>query len=58
LVERLRTDGIAAIISGAGPTVLALLPADVDAEPLRDRVPDGWRSRLLEIDAQGVQLRE
>jgi homoserine kinase len=58
LVERLRADGIAAIVSGAGPTVLALLPADVDTEPLRYRVPDGWRSRPLEIDAQGAHLRE
>jgi homoserine kinase len=58
LVERLRDDGVAAIISGAGPTVLALLPPVVDAEAVSARTPEGWRSQTLEIDAQGAHLRE
>jgi homoserine kinase len=58
LVERLRADGIAAFISGAGPTVLALLPADADSETLYNRTPNGWRAETLDVDSQGAHLRE
>jgi homoserine kinase len=58
LVEWLRADGVAAIISGAGPTVLALLPADADPEEVQGRTPDGWRSLTLEVDALGALVRE
>jgi homoserine kinase len=58
LVERLRADGIAAIISGAGPTVLSLLPADADPDALRDRTPDGWLCLTPEVDARGAHVRE
>ncbi len=42
LVRRLRVDGVPAVISGAGPTVLAF------ARGVTDAVPDGWR--VLEVD--------
>ncbi|HYJ66530.1 MAG TPA: homoserine kinase [Nocardioidaceae bacterium] len=58
LVQRLRADGIAAIISGAGPTVVALLPADADPEAVRGRTPDGWRCLAPGVDARGAHLRE
>lgn len=52
LVDRLRAAGTAAVISGAGPTVLALLTGD---DPVPDP-PDGWRAWPLAIDLTGVQL--
>lgn len=52
LVERLRADGLAAVISGAGPTVLALLTGD---DPVPDP-PAGWQAWALAIDLTGVQL--
>ncbi|MCO7238105.1 homoserine kinase [Aeromicrobium sp. CnD17-E] len=42
LVRSLRVDGVPAVISGAGPTVLAF------ARGVTDAVPDGWR--VLEVD--------
>ena len=55
LVESLRSDGFPAVVSGAGPTVLALVrPAEVD-EVCR-RGPRGWRARELAVDPDGVQV--
>jgi homoserine kinase len=53
LVESLRADGHAAVISGAGPTVLVLT---VDATAaLLDRCPAGWSAYPLAIDRAGVR---
>lgn len=49
LVRQLRVEGIPAVISGAGPTVLAF------AQGLTDRAPDGWAVHELAVDAEGVQ---
>jgi homoserine kinase len=55
LVDELRAAGIPAVVSGAGPSVLALTTRrhaeEVAAKPRR-----GWRSEPLEIDRQGVQI--
>ena len=54
LVHDLRRRGIAATVSGAGPTVLALGGADID-----DRVgdaPAGWARHVVEPDAQGARV--
>lgn len=53
LVDALRTDGIAAIVSGAGPTVLAFAIDDADA--LLSRTPEGWASHHLPVDTEGVR---
>ena len=53
LVESLRARGVAAVVSGAGPTVLALC-ANGDVEALLATTPDGWQGRHLELDPQGV----
>jgi len=63
LVARLRSGGVAAFISGAGPTVLALMrtSAPVDAvDPgvgslvaLAEPLP-GWRVLPLEVDRTGA----
>ena len=53
LVHALRADGHAAVVSGAGPTVL-VLTADGPGN-LLDRSPDGWASRHLQVAAAGVR---
>jgi len=55
LVDALRADEIAAVVSGAGPTVLAFC-SGCDASGLARRVPGGWESRRLEIDRAGVRV--
>jgi homoserine kinase len=53
LVRRLRSDGRAAVTSGAGPTVLVLHERQAAiAEP----TPDGWRRQTLEPDLDGAVL--
>ena len=46
LVDALRADGVPAVVSGAGPTVLAFVADGVPGLPLADdllaRCPDGW----------------
>jgi homoserine kinase len=58
LVRALRADGIAAVVSGSGPSVLALLP---DGQGLADRAerhcPDGWRVLRMAIDTTGAHVR-
>ncbi len=51
LMQRLRGDGIAATISGAGPTVLAF------DRGLDDRLPGGWTLHELGVDLLGAQTR-
>ncbi|MFL6022523.1 MAG: homoserine kinase [Marmoricola sp.] len=53
LVNALRADGLAAFISGAGPTVLVLL---ADGADLLDRCPAGWTSHALAVDHAGVRV--
>jgi homoserine kinase len=49
LVQELRSVDIPAVISGAGPTVLAFA---------RDLpIPDGWVAHELDVDAKGAQAR-
>ena len=55
LVDALREAGHAAVVSGAGPSVLVLTDgAGVDR--VRAFVPDGWQARPLEIASDGVRL--
>ncbi|GAB2883712.1 homoserine kinase [Nocardioides pacificus] len=63
LVRSLREDGVPAIVSGAGPTVLAFTdgPGPGDAtyasvEGLLARCPAGWVAHHLEIDRSGALL--
>ena len=55
LVDALRADGFAAVVSGAGPTVLAFTRAGQPAPDLLDRCPDGWRAQPLAVDTEGVR---
>ncbi|SKB09210.1 homoserine kinase [Aeromicrobium choanae] len=51
LVRQLRVEGVPAVISGAGPTVLAF------AHSLGDWSPRGWLRRELRVSAEGAHLR-
>lgn len=55
LVEELRAAGVAAVVSGAGPTVLALC-AEQDLGALLERAPAGWQALRLEAGAEGVRV--
>ncbi|GAA4733538.1 homoserine kinase [Nocardioides endophyticus] len=55
LVDRLRADGLPALVSGAGPTVLAFTDA-AGADRLLARCPDGWVSHRLEVETAGARL--
>ena len=55
LVDALRVDGVAAVVSGAGPTVLALC-VQGEAESIVARAPDGWTARAIGLDRGGVHV--
>jgi homoserine kinase len=63
LVHALRAEGYAAVVSGAGPTVLVLTADDLtandlaadDPATLADRCPAGWASYALAVDHAGVR---
>lgn len=55
LVDRLRADGHAAVVSGAGPTVL-VLTVKADVAPVTAYCPDGWRALVLDVAARGVAV--
>jgi len=56
LVHALRDSGQAAIVSGAGPTVLVLAGADADVESVRRSTPSGWTCHLLDVDQAGARI--
>jgi homoserine kinase len=59
LVETLRAAGIAAVVSGAGPSVLALCTgreSDAPGGLPQALVPSSWRVSMLEVDARGAQV--
>jgi homoserine kinase len=54
LVAALRKAGVAAVISGAGPTVLALTRNAADIAAARAAVPAGWAGSQLAVDRVGA----
>jgi homoserine kinase len=67
LVDRLRAAGHAAVVSGAGPSVLVLIqrhPDDVPGDPaaalpvreVTSLTPDGWQVYPLEVDLSGARV--
>jgi homoserine kinase len=54
LVRSLRADGLAAVVSGAGPTVLVLTDASGRAAAAA-RAPQGWQALALAVDRHGVR---
>ena len=55
LVEQLRLGGVAAVISGAGPTVLALTDA-AGADTVQAQVPRGWTVLRLDVEPAGARI--
>jgi homoserine kinase len=55
LVAALRRSGVPAVVSGAGPSVLALV-ASADAEAVAAHVPKGWSVLPLRVEPQGAQV--
>ena len=56
LVEELRGRGVPAVISGAGPTVLAFTTSYADSEGLVEAAPDGWRALRQRIGGPGARV--
>jgi homoserine kinase len=60
LVDALRADGVPAVVSGAGPSVLAFVGSDVPGLPAAAdvvaRCPTGWTAHALGVDRDGVRL--
>lgn len=55
LIKRLRADGVAATVSGAGPTVLALVTVD-DVPRVAGLAGEGWRVHHLRVDPAGATV--
>jgi homoserine kinase len=53
LVKQLRADGLPAVISGAGPTVLVLTDTG-SRDAVLARVPDAWRVLALAVENRGA----
>ncbi|HTS99799.1 MAG TPA: homoserine kinase [Streptosporangiaceae bacterium] len=62
LVGRLRAAGIPAVVSGAGPSVLALTvaglhPGPEAVRPIADGTGTAWQVRVLEVDRDGAAVQ-
>jgi homoserine kinase len=56
LVGELRSAGHAAVISGAGPTVLVLARGETEAAEILAAGPADWTGRVLPVDPAGAEL--
>jgi homoserine kinase len=54
LVERLRGKGVAAVVSGAGPTVLALALRDDEVDSIGAEVGSSWHIHPLDVAPHGA----
>jgi homoserine kinase len=60
VVDRLRATGHAAVISGAGPSVLVLARRrgddDGEVQAITRSAPEGWTVLLLDVDPTGARV--
>jgi homoserine kinase len=56
LVETLRAAGRAAVVSGAGPTVLVLARDAAEAAAVRTQTPEDWQFVPLRVDTAGAHV--
>jgi homoserine kinase len=56
LLHTLRADRIPAVVSGAGPTVLAFVDG-ADRDVVRAKAPAGWQALALPIDRDGARTQ-
>ena len=54
VVDRLRARGVAAAVSGAGPTVIALVTDEGAAAAALAGAPEGWVCWALDLDPRGL----
>jgi len=55
LVRTLRADGLPAVVSGAGPSVL-VFTGTRDQDAVAARAPEGWRALCLAVDRDGARV--
>ncbi len=56
LLSGLRSAGLAAVVSGAGPSVLVLARDQVEVEKVAGQVPEPWVCHRLEVDLRGARV--
>ena len=56
LVVMLRGRGVPAVISGAGPTVLALATSAEEVSDVLAQVPQGWKASAVGVDTAGARI--
>ena len=56
LVERLRAVGVPAVVSGAGPTILAFSTSD-SQELIAPEVGNDWHIQLMDVDPVGANVQ-
>ena len=56
VIAALRRAGIPAVMSGAGPSVLAFTRSPGEIEAAAERLPKGWWGGALAVDRTGAQL--
>ncbi|TFV89160.1 homoserine kinase [Blastococcus sp. CT_GayMR16] len=57
LIDALRAEGLAAVVSGAGPSVLVLSAGAADGpDAVAALTPSGWSVLALEVDAVGAEV--
>jgi len=56
LVQRLRADGLPAVVSGAGPTVLVLARGDAEAARALAVAPEDWAAQRLAVEVAGASV--
>lgn len=56
LMTKLRAAGLPAVVSGAGPTVLALTRTPAEVEAALGHAPEGWRVEQLSVAPTGAEL--
>ncbi|HZJ06649.1 MAG TPA: homoserine kinase [Nocardioidaceae bacterium] len=55
LVRELRSHAVAAVVSGAGPSVLAFADAS-ELGQLKSQAPEGWQALVLRVDRDGARV--
>jgi homoserine kinase len=56
LVDRLRDRGLAAVVSGAGPSVLVLTTGSPDLQTIENVTPPEWMVLPLRVDPDGARV--
>ena len=56
LMDRLREAGLAAVVSGAGPSLLVLAGGPQEAATVADLTPAGWTVLPLAVDPDGARV--